>query len=394
MHKMGPLVDLMALSAYRGVYILGRTFRTHRLARLCCLVGEVEPTAFVDTPEACAFDSALAPCLTLEAFAAMPLAHDIAILCDGSLSGETKDKLQNVPATFFEARFSLNLFFPEVYDDHLLDDMSFLRLWDLMFRRRGLAASVRAQQDLPYMVKINYDAVARPHYAYVMSRAAQEAKLLGLKEISVMEFGVAGGNGLANIEEHAEELEKAIGVKFRIYGFDSGKGLPRSMDLRDQPYFFQGGDYPMDEAALRARLKRSQLVIGLLSDTVKDFWNDDSIPPVGAVMFDLDYYSSTMEALALLANPKARRMPRVTCYFDDITWYQHVYECVGELMAIRDFNLQNTNLKMVQALNLDHIRVQPAPWNQQIFVLHDFEHPDYTKLLRDTSETGRLDLVG
>lgn len=392
MPTFAPLIDLTALQSYAAIYILGRSLRTHRLARLCTLVGKIKIAAFIDheTPQ---YESPQAPAMDLASYGAhLPLGK-IAILCDAQPDAKLAQSLTSPDTVFFEARYTLNLFFPEVYDDHLLDDVSFLRLWQVMFGRRGLAASVRAQEQLPYLTKINYDAVARPYYAYVLSRAGLEARQLGITEISVFEFGVAGGNGLLNIEQHANALEDELGIHFHIVGFDTGKGLPSAGDIRDQQYIFQSGDYPMDEAALRARLTRSDLVLGDLAETTSHFWDSKTIPPVGAVMFDLDYYSSTLQALNLLAHPKANRMPRITCYFDDISWNQHIYDCMGELQAIKDFNAAQQNLKVAQVLNLSHVRVQPATWNDQIFTMHDFQHPDYNTPLRAAGSMGRLDLA-
>jgi hypothetical protein len=55
---------------------------------------------------------------------------------------------------------------------------------------------------------------------------ADEAKKLGLKSVTLAEFGVANGAGLLNICLVAQRVTKATGIEFDIYGFDSGKGMP------------------------------------------------------------------------------------------------------------------------------------------------------------------------
>ena len=75
--------------------------------------------------------------------------------------------------------------------------------------------------------KINWGLVPRPHYAYCMYQAARLAMLLGIPRISVLEFGVAGGNGLIVIEQHAGWIQRELGVNLEVYGFDTG-GSPRA----------------------------------------------------------------------------------------------------------------------------------------------------------------------
>jgi len=394
---MIPLVELDQLASHKEIFIWSATARTHRLARLCRLAGPQKIIAFVqDESTQAAFASDEAPALPLaQCIGIMRCAADgeIALLCDGPLPLTVAAQLADTKVALYEARFTLNLFFPPTSHDHLLGDVAFKRLWHTMLARRGLAAAVRAQDDIPYTVKIDYDAVSRPPYGYVMQRAAMDAVFLGYPEISIVEFGVAGGNGLIAMEEHAKALEREYNVTFRLFGFDGGKGLPRPADYRDQPYLFSEGDYPMDEAALRARLTRSTLILGDVKETTRSFWDEHEAPPLGAVMFDLDYYSSTMEAFQLFTSPRAKRTPRVPCYFDDLSWSAHVHDNVGELRAIDEFNHAQSDMKIVQSLNLDHMRVQPAPWNQQIFVLHDFCHADYARPLRAEGYIDRLDLM-
>ncbi|MDP1671954.1 MAG: hypothetical protein Q8L65_02425, partial [Burkholderiales bacterium] len=45
-----------------------------------------------------------------------------------------------------------------------------------------------------YSTRLELDAVQRPQYGFCMYNAAVLAKALGHRKISVIEFGVAGGN--------------------------------------------------------------------------------------------------------------------------------------------------------------------------------------------------------
>ncbi len=56
--------------------------------------------------------------------------------------------------------------------------------------------------------------------------AAAVAQVLGYERISAIEFGVAGGNGLLELERLAGEASDASGVAIDVYGFDSGRASP------------------------------------------------------------------------------------------------------------------------------------------------------------------------
>lgn len=105
-----------------------------------------------------------------------------------------------------------------------------------------------------YEFRVGLGAVDRPHYAYAVWHAARLAQRLGLPRISIIEFGVAGGNGLLSLEQHAAASSGASGVAIDVYGFDSGQGLPAPLDFRDLPYHWKPGFFGMDQAELRGRL--------------------------------------------------------------------------------------------------------------------------------------------
>src|SRR5262249_27138323 len=84
----------------------------------------------------------------------------------------------------------------------------------------------------------------RPHYARRVLNGAFLAEALGMKRISAIEFGVAGGNGLVILEVIAREVAELMGVEVDVYGFDTGKGYPKPVDYRDSPNLFQESDYP------------------------------------------------------------------------------------------------------------------------------------------------------
>ncbi|HEX3347194.1 MAG TPA: hypothetical protein VHS58_03730, partial [Acetobacteraceae bacterium] len=158
---------------------------------------------------------------------------------------------------------------------------------------------VRTLSFIPYPLRLEIDAVERPHYGYCVFHAAKLAKQLGHKKMSVIEFGVAGGNGLVNLEKHADETKKHLDVEIEVYGFDTGVGLPEPTDYRDQPYHWRGGLFQMDQEKLMARLRFSKVVLGRASETLPDFVEKYHPAPIGAICVDVDYYSSAIEVLRI-----------------------------------------------------------------------------------------------
>lgn len=77
-----------------------------------------------------------------------------------------------------------------------------------------------------YTTRLNSGAIDRPHYGLCMLNAALEAKALGHKAMTVVEMGVAGGNGLLCLCRHRDEIQKELGIEILVVGFDTGAGLP------------------------------------------------------------------------------------------------------------------------------------------------------------------------
>lgn len=219
---------------------------------------------------------------------------------------------------------------------------------------------------------------SRDHYLACVKRAVDEALPLGRKRLTVIEFGVAAGKGLIELERICGYLEKRYPISFDIVGFDTGKGLPPPTDYRDTPWKWEEGWYEMDVGALQRKLQRSKLVLGDVSETVPKFLAAGIEAPIGAVMFDLDYFSATAKALEIFSHPDPEsRLSRVLCYFDDIG----SIDDVGVLRAIRDFNESNENKKIKPAMYWQN-QANPFLKGWKIYDFHDFRHPDYTKPVR------------
>jgi hypothetical protein len=89
------------------------------------------------------------------------------------------------------------------------------------------------------------------------------------------------------IARYAQEIEKATGVRTKVYGFDTGGGLPELEGAEDLPYWFRPSQYAMDVERLQHRLANAELIIGNVRDTVQDFFAKETRPPLAAVFNDL-----------------------------------------------------------------------------------------------------------
>lgn len=229
--------------------------------------------------------------------------------------------------------------------------------------------------------RIAYDGFDKPAYAYLTYQAALQAKKLGFDAVSVIEFGVAGGKGLLQLEENCIAIRKKLGINIEIFGFDLEVGLPEALDYRDLPYAWEKGYFKSDFKILKSRLKKAKLIVGDVKETVETFFAKYDPPPIGFISFDLDYYSSTKNALKIFDKNSERFLPRAFCYFDDIIGSETEYHCeyVGELLAISEFNAERENMKLGKINGMKYKRKVPNQWNEQTYVCHIFEHSKYNE---------------
>jgi hypothetical protein len=241
--------------------------------------------------------------------------------------------------------------------------------------------------------RVHYGIFPYPQYAYGVYWAAVTATRLGVPRIAAIEFGVGGGRGLLALEQISIEIERALGVGIDVVGFDSGEGMPPARDYRDLPHIWNAGFYKMETGKLRARLVRAQLVLGDVGETVRNWVGAGPRAPLGFVAFDLDYYSSTKAAFGLFE--RAPHLPRVYCYFDDVC--SNALGCMsefhGELLAIREFNETHADRKIGKIQMVRIHRPRWEPWQEQMYALHDFAHPQYnTMVIPDTAKDRQLPL--
>lgn len=227
-------------------------------------------------------------------------------------------------------------------------------------------------------LQIVEDDIRRPDYAWGVLQGANLAKALGISRISVIEFGVAGGNGLVELEKISQKVERIYGIGIDVYGFDRGVGLPKPVDYRDTPNLVLEGFFKMDQEKLKNRLKKAQLILGPIEDTLPK-WISTEPSPVAFIAVDVVLYSATMQVLKLFDADHALLLPRVHCYFDDIFGFT-LGDHNGELLAIADFNGSH-DLKKVSKIHglkyFIHNSYSSASWVEKFWIAHIFNHKFY-----------------
>jgi len=238
--------------------------------------------------------------------------------------------------------------------------------------------------------KILFDLCIRQQHAFGLLNAADDAIANGYKSVTVIEFGVANGAGLQNICALSEKITKATGVTFNIVGFDNVQGMPPIRDYRDHPELYQPGWFPMEAPEkLRAMLPpNAKLILGDIESTIPDFLSSQtSDSPIGFVSVDVDYYWSALHALETFTASPEIYLPRVTMYFDDISFAAHNRWC-GELAAIEVFNEKNQLRKIAPFNFLREARLfKNAKWIGHMFTLHVLDHPSRMTALVNLDRT-------
>jgi hypothetical protein len=228
-----------------------------------------------------------------------------------------------------------------------------------------------------FRARVEFDLVVRPQYAFPLLYAADQARALGVEEITAIEFGVANGAGLLNMCRIAQSVTQTTGVRFRIYGFDMGSGMPPAVDYRDHPEDFQHGDFPMSDrrALLDALPPFAELVIGDIKETLPPFLERlSSDAPLGFVSLDVDYYSSAALSMPVFSAEAEKYLPMPLLYLDDIVIATANPWC-GELLAVEEFNAASHLRKAAPLAMLRARRVfKNALWIDQMYGVHILDH--------------------
>lgn len=277
------------------------------------------------------------------------------------------------------------------------------RMWKRVYRERMGEPLIYNLASIPVALfgsivrKIDYDLVPRQPYAFGLQQAfelaAEEKAKLDLKQLVLIEFGVASGAGLLNMAKIGARLAAHYGVPCRVIGFDTGDGMPLPIDYRDHPEKYLDGDFtPHDTEALqRALPDNAEIIYGPIAETVGTL--DARLEEgdvIGFLSIDVDYWSSTVDCLKLLDNKRLTFLPRTPVYLDDVNNTDH-HEFAGELLAVAEFNAAHPLAKIVPMRQLRNWRLfKNALWLDQMYWYLDLGHRFYTRDYH--ADRGRLRL--
>jgi hypothetical protein len=263
-----------------------------------------------------------------------------------------------------------------------------VKKWEEEDREESISGHNFEQDDFAYPW-MNYlfttllkggQGLLRPSYRWGVLNGAYLAHALATDSISVLEFGVAGGQGLLSLERIAQRVEALFGMRIDVFGFDTGRGLPKPTDYRDLPNLYTESDFTMDVDKLTGLLTKAHLVLGPVEETLGSFLHA-SPAPVAFIAFDLDCYTSTMQAFQLLEAEYRFLLPRIYCYFDDILGFTYS-DYTGERLAIAEFNMAHPTRKLSPIYGLKYFLPVPyyhQPWSELFYLAHFFDHPCYSQ---------------
>jgi O-methyltransferase len=169
------------------------------------------------------------------------------------------------------------------------------------------------------------------------------------------EFGTGWGATLAAFMLAAERVTSSHNFKaadFRVFAFDSFEGLPSSDHPADQHGAWQKGRMANSVETIRHKMQTHRFakrvpvryVKGYFKQSLTDALVEElkAFPP-SIVTIDVDYYTSTLEALFWLDRFIASG---ALMYFDDI-WAFHGHPAYGQVCAVREFGARNANGTLV-----------------------------------------------
>ena len=237
--------------------------------------------------------------------------------------------------------------------------------------------------------KIDFDLVLRQQHAYALLNAADQANKYGYHKVTIFEFGVAAGAGLLNLQDIARKITSTTGIEFDIYGLDTGTGMPPPISFKDHPDLYQTGDFPMNFPLLSQKLgPNTRLILGPISDSVSALLTKNfELAPIAFISIDVDYYSSSVDALKLLTHTSLNFLPRVIIYLDDLEDLCH-NSCCGELAAVIEFSESNL-LRPIEKHNFlrGYRLFKNARWIDHIFQCHILDHPIRNNLTPSRHQT-------
>jgi hypothetical protein len=224
---------------------------------------------------------------------------------------------------------------------------------------------------------VYHDVFERAQFGYGVMLAAEQARRMNLKSVSLVETGVWFGAGLKSLCEWSDLISQTQGMEFRVFGFDTGAGLPPVKDWRDHPELWLSGSMRMpDFEKLRSELPPfCQLILGDVEKTIPEFLETQASAnsPVGFFSLDVDLYTSSVSALKLFDAKPGFLMPATIVWVDDSYINVMQNNHCGEALAISEYNARNPLRKIEQKI----VRTdRPSRlWHHCYWFAHIFDHP-------------------
>lgn len=222
----------------------------------------------------------------------------------------------------------------------------------------------------------------RPYHALCLLYVILQAQKMNLNGITVIELGVARGEGVLNLCEISSIFAKATGINFSVYGFDTGTGLSEIVDYRDHPEIWSKSEFEMgNQQELLGKVKsyepdiKADIIFGNAKNTIPDFVGDviSTDSPIGFICVDLDLYSSTKPSLQLLTGNAELYLPAVLMYVDDTESLITYNSRCGEKLAINEFN-SDQDRRFIEK-KLVRRNFPRRQWHERIYVCHILDHP-------------------
>lgn len=202
-------------------------------------------------------------------------------------------------------------------------------------------------RELANRIRSNDLDLGRDIYAISLLHAVYQALLCNYRNITVIEFGVATGNGITDLAKASNWLADKFNIIINVVGFDTGSGLPAPVDYRDHPEMWAQGNYSMGAIELVKNLPdNTKLILGDVKDTVQEFTRTFADSVIGYVILDLDYYSSTKHAMEIFKMAPHLYLPGVPVHVDDMNSCLLFNPWCGASLAVNEFNQENTHRKL------------------------------------------------
>ena len=183
-----------------------------------------------------------------------------------------------------------------------------------------------------------------------------------------------------DLEHYSLVIKKFLKIDFEIFGFTLKGGLPKyKKNPYDRLYRWGPGETPLTVKKNLKILKISKVFFGDVKNTLPIFMkknlSEDS--PIGFIVYDLNYYTSTKYALDVLKGKDKFYLPRLYNYFDDNSFSS---DDEGEVKAIKEFNKKNKkNLSTINEL-AEILSINFSKWiflGKRFRVMNSFNHKKF-----------------